>query len=302
VLIGYSYTGLHPEPEQKSEHLLLLKNQFGRCIGGSHPKLAESDAKINHLCVHTVSPISIEDFYKIENLGVACSPQCGGCKCGKCSPGAKNCSLKEERELKLIEKNLTFDDQNNVWTASYPWIKDPANLPDNKSIAIKMLESTERRLLKSPDHAKVYQEQIEDMITRGVSRKLTTEELDAYDGPVYYISHHEVLRPDSKSTPVRIVFNSSANYRGHALNDYWAKGPDLLNNLLAVLLRFRENESALMGDIKKMYHSIKITPMDQHTHRFFCGGKCKHTGIPTFTLCKVSRLVISHLVPLPLLL
>jgi len=62
VLNGYSYAGLHPEPEQKSQHLLLLKKQFGRYIGGSHPKFTESDAKINHLCVHTVSPISIEDF------------------------------------------------------------------------------------------------------------------------------------------------------------------------------------------------------------------------------------------------
>lgn len=55
---------------------------------------------------------------------------------------------------------------------------------------------------------------------------------------------------------------------GHILNEYWAKGPDLLNNLLGVLVRFRENEVAFMGDIKKMYHTVKTTVLDQHTHRF----------------------------------
>ena len=47
--------------------------------------------------------------------------------------------------------------------------------------------------------------------------------------PVNYIAHHEVVRPEKKSTPVRIVFNSSASYEGHKLNDYW------LNNLFGQL-------------------------------------------------------------------
>jgi len=29
LLIGYEYAGFHPEREQNSEHLLLLKNRFG---------------------------------------------------------------------------------------------------------------------------------------------------------------------------------------------------------------------------------------------------------------------------------
>ena len=106
------------------------------------------------------------------------------------------------------------------------------------------------------------------MVAREVARKLSKKELTLYKGLVHYIGHHDVLKPDSKSTPVRIVFNSSANYMGHILNEYWAKGPDLLNNLLGVLIRFRENKVAFIGDIKKMYHTVKTTELDQHTHRF----------------------------------
>ena len=105
-------------------------------------------------------------------------------------------------------------------------------------------------------------------MARNVARKLSKEELTNYTGPTHYIAHHEVLKPESKSTPVRIVFNSSANYMGHVLNEYWAKGPDLLNNLLGVLIRFRENRVAFIGDIKKMYHTVKTSELDQHTHRF----------------------------------
>ena len=119
-----------------------------------------------------------------------------------------------------------------------------------------MLNSTERRLGKNTQHATVYDNQVQDMVQRGVARKLTKEELNNYKGPIHYISHHEVLKPDSKSTPVRIVFNRSVNYMGHLLNEYWAKGPDLLNSLLGIFVRFRENEVAFIGDIKKMYHCL----------------------------------------------
>ena len=143
-------------------------------------------------------------------------------------------------------------------------------------MSLVLLKSTEKRLLKNKEHAKLYAEQIQDMLDRGVARKLTQEELDRYSGPVHYLSHHDVLRVDSNSTPCRIVFNPSANFKGHILNEYWAKGPDMLINLLGLLLRFREGLFTLVGDIQKMYHSIKIEGIDQHAHIDSCGGKWIH--------------------------
>ena len=126
------------------------------------------------------------------------------------------------------------------------------------------------------------------MVDRGVARKLSIQELENYKGPIHYISHHEVLKPDSKSTPVRIVFNSSANYMGHVLNDYWAKGPDLLNNILAVLIRFREQRVAFIGDIKKMYHTVGTEELDQHTHRFLWRDMEKMREPDTYVIQRVS--------------
>ena len=97
---------------------------------------------------------------------------------------------------------------------------------------------------------------MKDMEQRRVSRQLTEEEIRKHEGPVHYIHHHEVFKPDSVSTPVRIVFNSSASFLGHALNDYWAKGPDVINNLFGILMRFRERPVAITVDISKMYNSM----------------------------------------------
>ncbi|XP_063593160.1 uncharacterized protein LOC134770218 [Penaeus indicus] len=106
------------------------------------------------------------------------------------------------------------------------------------------------------------------MIKRDVARKLTPDEIKGYAGPITYLQHHEVLKPGSTSTPIRIVFNSSAKFMGQSLNSFWAKGPDVLNSMVGILLRFREGAIGIAGDISKMYNSIKLPEMEQHVRRF----------------------------------
>ena len=73
----------------------------------------------------------------------------------------------------------------------------------------------------------------------------------------------------SHSTPVRIVLNSSQMCQGISLNSCLAKGPDCyMNNLIGILLRWREEQVALVGDIRRMFHSIHLNSLGQHCHRF----------------------------------
>tara|TARA_B110001454_G_scaffold196478_1_gene199376 strand:- start:542 stop:6220 length:5679 start_codon:yes stop_codon:yes gene_type:complete len=266
LLVGLEYAAFHPERVKVCGHLLLMKNIFGECISGAHPILQEK----THILIQDVqvahANVRLAEFFEAEGLGVSCVPKCGNCSCGKCPIGGKQYTLEQERELAMIDRGLHLSD--TVWTSTYPWKKEPHLLPNNYGAALSMLKSTERRLSKNEANSIQYCEQIEDMVQRGAARKLTDKEIRDYTGPVYYISHHEILKPDSKSTPCRIVFNSSAKYMSHTLNDYWAKGPDLVNNLLGILLRFREERVAIAGDISKMYHTVKISELDQHTHRF----------------------------------
>ena len=267
-LIGYNYAAFHPLKIQSIGHLLLLKNQFGYVIGGTHPSIVKRTNKvIQQGMVNRVSA-TVEDVYTFESLGIQCKPQCGSCKCGKCHPGGKGMSLQEEKEYELIEQNIIYEPDRKKWIASYPWIKNPMELPDNRDYALAALKSCEKRLKRDESFAIAYCNQIEDLKKREVCRYIDIQELNEYTGPNFYTSHHAVRKPDSKSTPLRIVFNSSANYKGHVLNNYYAKGPDMLNNLLGAILRFREEHEAFHGDIFKMFHSIEIPLQDQMTHLF----------------------------------
>ena len=187
-------------------------------------------------------------------MGVAAKP----CECD-----ADKLSAVEPKELKIIEDSC--QKIGRQWPIPYPWKRDPKELPNNEVQAKKKLEATERRLSRTPEHAAAYDRQMMEMTEMQFARKLTKQELETYKGPVHYIAHHEIVRPE-KTTPIRIVFNSSASFQGHRLNDYWMKGPDLLNSLFGVTLRFRENEVAVTGDISKMYHRVLIPEQDQQVH------------------------------------
>ena len=285
MLIGANYSELLPRVVQTNQGLQLLENQFGFSVRGRHEKVTGQVCRTSHITVRThklssyvnLNEISIEstdilkrkldNFFAVEEVGVKCDPQCIKCLCRDC-PGS-NISLKEQRELTLIEEGLRYDEKQKCWQARYPWIKDPGDLKNNVKVANARLITTENRLKKlGIEYANKYQNEMEDMVNRGVARKLSDKEVLEYKGPIHYIHHHEVLKPESSSTPLRIVFNSSASYMGQKLNDFWAKGPDIVNSLIGVLFRFRQDNVAIVGDISKMYHTVKISELDEHTHRF----------------------------------
>ena len=177
--------------------------------------------------VKVPTPKDMTDFWTTETMGVAAKP----CECE-----ADKLSPVERRELKIIEDSC--QKTGHQWLIPYPWKRDPKELPNNEVQAKKKLEATERRLSKTPEHAAAYDRQMMEMTEMQFARKLTKQELETYKEPVHYIAHHEIVRPE-KTTPIRIVFNSSASFQGHRLNDYWMKGPDLLNSLFGVTLRLK---------------------------------------------------------------
>ena len=98
------------------------------------------------------------------------------------------------------------------------------------------------------------------------------------------------LNPGSKSTPVRVVFNSSQKYRGYSLNSSWELGPDVMNNLHGVLLRFREDLVGGQGDIKKMFYMVRI-PKEEQMMQLFLWQFPGEDKIKTFCM---TRLVMGN--------
>ena len=177
-------------------------------------------------------------------------------------------TIKEEREYEMIKANLTLNEETGRWQAGYPWIRDPAELPYNKAFATAVLYSLEKQLAKNSMQKDLYCKELKRMINSGVARRITKDELESYSGPKYFLAHHPVWNFESKSTPCRPVFNTSKKYKDKAMNDFLAKGPCLLNKLPGVLLRFRREKIAFVGDISKMFNCIDIPKTDQMMHLF----------------------------------
>ena len=100
-------------------------------------------------------------------------------------------------------------------------------------------------------------------------RKLTQEEMNDYNGPVSFVTHHGVLKPDSVTTPLRVVTNTSLKNRntGISPNSCMQEGPNALSSLLEVLLGFRLCEVALVYDMTKAYQSIKTGDVERNVRR-----------------------------------
>ena len=79
-----------------------------------------------------------------------------------------------------------------------------------------------------------------------------------------------VVREQAETTKVRMVFGASSKEgkRGTSLNDCLHIGPPLTPMLFDILIRFREHNVALVGDIEKAFLNVEIDPADRDSLRF----------------------------------
>ena len=83
------------------------------------------------------------------------------------------------------------------------------------------------------------------------------------------IPHHDAYHL-SKPGKIRVEFDYSVEYLGYALNKQLIPGPNLTNQIVGVLIRFREEQVAFMGDIEAMFYQVWIPKCQQGLLRFSC--------------------------------
>ena len=78
------------------------------------------------------------------------------------------------------------------------------------------------------------------------------------------------FRGEPKQTcgKVRRVLNGASKFHGTSLKKSLLVGPDLLQNLVFVLLRFRQHYFAVSADIEGMFLQVGVLPEDQPSLRF----------------------------------
>ena len=63
------------------------------------------------------------------------------------------------------------------------------------------------------------------------------------------------------TTPTKLgkyVLYFSAEHHGVSINKELLSGPDLTNQIVGVLLRFREESISVTGDIEATFHQVKV--------------------------------------------
>ena len=83
----------------------------------------------------------------------------------------------------------------------------------------------------------------------------------------WYLSTQPGESP-TKPRKVRRVNNAAWKFEGVSLNGALLTGPDVISNLLEIILRFRKHPVDVLADIEGMYMQVAIREADHSALRF----------------------------------
>ncbi|XP_065365681.1 uncharacterized protein LOC135958718 [Calliphora vicina] len=119
----------------------------------------------------------------------------------------------------------------------------------------------ESSLERKPEIKETYDDVVREYLDLDHMRPVSSTTLHSC-----YLPHHPVMKPDSKTTKLRVVFNAShKTSNGISLNDCLYVGPTLQADLVLLILRWRLFRFVFNCDITQMYRQIRVDP----THTSF---------------------------------
>ncbi len=175
-------------------------------------------------------------------------------------------SKDDQRALQILQETTKHSGER--YEVGLLWAENNPVVPNNYANAAAQLKSLERRLQKDTSLRDRYQETIDVDVAKGCVRKLDLAEVQATgDKPQWYLPHHYVINPN-KPEKVRRVCNAAAKFKGVSLNDKLLTGPDLLQNLIGIIFRFREHSVAVTADVEAMFLQVSVPSDDCKFLRF----------------------------------
>ena len=264
--------------------LMMIPSAFGMLIGGSidadlaieetfGPSNRTGSVQFDTTAVNVMSPvmslflqpdaaikpkISLEDFWTIESLGIRDDPNVS------------------ENDIALQKFHENFEFKDGRYVMSWLWKSDKPILPANREVALAKFRSTIKRLVNNEHLLQSCQELINFQKENCIIEEVIDESKIA--GPLHYISFLLVIKPDRLSTKIRIVYHCSFKEHPelHSFNDCLTTGPIIMPDLCGILIRFRLNHIAIVGDITKAFLQLGLHEQDRDCCRFFWIKDPKH--------------------------
>lgn len=163
----------------------------------------------------------------------------------------------EERQCETHFASNVRQLESGRLVVALPFKEPKVSLGDTYKIALSRFLNLERKLCRQPALKQQYVDFIEEYASLG---HLEIWEDSKIQEVQYFLPHHPVVRPDSLTTKLRVVFDASCkSSNGVSLNDTMLVGPTLQPELFETLTRFRFYKYALSADIAKMYRQILVT-------------------------------------------
>ncbi|XP_062702664.1 uncharacterized protein LOC134285598 [Aedes albopictus] len=237
--------GKHGEP-------IAVRSKLGWSVYGAISRRTEDAKTVSH---H--NGITNDDIYNLLKENYALEE----------SVVAVKQETKDERRAREILEQTTVRVGERFETGLL-WRTDDCTFPDSLPMARRRLKQLEQRLAKSPELCANIRQQIEDYQRKGYAHLATSEELANTDPlKTWYLPLNYVQNP-KKPSKIRLVWDAAATVSGVSLNSQLLAGPDLLTPLTAVLSLFRERRIAFGGDIREIYHQLRIREADKQAQRF----------------------------------
>jgi hypothetical protein len=224
-----------------------LRSTLGWLVAGN----VDSSSKKLHVHVADVNLDSrLQQFWELEAV-----------------PVHRSMSVEEEQCESHFATNHTRD-ATGRFTVAIPWKSPPPNIGFSRDMALRRFKSLEKRLAVQPKYREQYVDFMREYHTLGHMEVVPEEEIALPQNPTFFIPHHFVLKEDSTTTKLRVVFDASAkSSSGNSLNDAMMVGPTLQDNLVEIITRFRCHPIAFTADVAKMYRQIRIPSIDADRHR-----------------------------------
>lgn len=173
-------------------------------------------------------------------------------------------SAEEKKCMEHFDKTVERK-KDGRFVVRLPLRENINTLGTSRSTALKRFLSLENRFRSNPELKKKYVEFMEEYENLGHMKKVNMSEETEKS---YYIPHHAVLRDSSVTTKLRVVFDAScATDSGKSLNDLLLKGPNIQDELVCIIARFRSYKYVMSSDIEKMYRQIWVSNADTNLQR-----------------------------------
>ena len=166
----------------------------------------------------------------------------------------------------MAQLKKSFKRQDGRMVASCLWRPNEPKLSNNYVLARSRWMSFEKSVKSQPTVKNWFDDVIASWLEKGYVRRVP--EVEQRPKIAYYLPIFAVVKPDRDTTKLRIVVDARVPFNNKSLNDCIYPGPNRINDLTEVLLRFRLNNIGLIGDISEMFLQLILSPEDRKYHRF----------------------------------